>query len=49
MALGLLALALGGCLGPMHDGRRAMVRGEFEVAARHFRQAAEEHPDDPHP
>ncbi|MCB9591522.1 MAG: tetratricopeptide repeat protein [Sandaracinaceae bacterium] len=31
----------------MHDGRRAMVRGDFEGAARSFQAAADEHPDDP--
>lgn len=30
----------------MHDGRRAMVRGDFEGAARAYRRATEEHPDD---
>jgi len=32
----------------MHYGRRAMVRGDFEGAAREFRLATEEQPDDPH-
>lgn len=31
----------------MLDGRRAMNRGDFEGAARHFRQATDETPDDP--
>ena len=31
----------------MADGRRAMVRGDFEGAARAFERATEETPDDP--
>jgi Flp pilus assembly protein TadD len=38
-----------GCGGPMQDGRRAMARGDFEVAARAFRRATTEQPDDPAP
>lgn len=32
----------------MRDGRQAMVRGDFEGAARSFRQATTDQPDDPH-
>src|SRR5690606_14635272 len=43
--LGLLLLTA--CGGPMHEGRRAMARGDAEAAARAFRRATEEQPDDP--
>jgi tetratricopeptide (TPR) repeat protein len=33
----------------MADGRRAMDRGDFEGAARRFREVAEAHPDEPAP
>ncbi len=55
LLLGLLALwgaattAVGCAFGPMAEGRRAMQQGDFELAARRFRAAAEANPSEPAP
>ncbi|MFK7989335.1 MAG: tetratricopeptide repeat protein [Sandaracinaceae bacterium] len=41
------AVLLAACGGPMRDGRLAMVRGDFEGAARAYGRATEAQPDDP--
>lgn len=44
-----IVLASACAFGPMADARRAMDRGDFERAARLYREVAEAHPDEPQP
>jgi tetratricopeptide (TPR) repeat protein len=49
LALALLLAAAGCAFSPMARGRSAMQMGEYEEAARHFREVAEANPGEPAP